>query len=393
MFCDMRNSFLLLMLALCACTNHNDRSMTGTWIEQIPQGANYMQGFCLRDNGVAESVGMNTLLYHKWEIKNGQLILSGESIGNGQIILFADTIVITECNGDTLVGKRKNIDVVYVRKRDGTEPFNGRPSRDAHEGFVWRELSGAGLTLWTQENDNIRLIADPLLPGIVMVKEGATKPHMLIRIFNLPNHDIHDIIDTLEQGDNWDKRQTCKFEEVSSDREGVRRFVMLPDGAYATEIEKQMKSGPVPSSCNGWGMGNSGSRYFEIHDTHPDKALFVEIGQEAPLFDEKSIVFSDTPALRPDNELCKDELYTLKGSVIIGHEVRSFKPDESNDEYWIIDKTGTLNELYDKATQGEKCGKPVPAVLRVEYNGKWDDGFATEYSGVLLVREIISLHI
>lgn len=386
----MKNSFLLLMLGLCACTNNSERNITGTWIEQLPQETNYMQGFCLKENGVAESVGMNTLLYNKWEIKNDKLILSGESIGNEQTIPFTDTIDIIEYNRDTLVGKRKNIDVVYVRK--DTETINEGPSRDAYEGFVWRKLSGADLTLWVQENDNIRLIADPLLPGIAMVKSSATKPQMLIRIFDLPNHDIRDIIGTLERNDNWDKKQTCKFEEVKSERDGVRRFIMVPDGVYATEIEMQVKSEPVPSSCNGWGIGNSGSRYFEIHDNHPDKVLFVEIGQEVPLFDENSIVFSDAPAQRPDDELCKDELYTMKGIVIIGHEVRSFKPDGSNNEYWIIDKTGTLNELYDKATQSEKCGKPVTAVLRVEYNGKWDDGFAAEYSGVLFVREIISLY-
>lgn len=54
-----------------------------------------------------------------------------------------------------------------------------------------------------------------------------------------------------------------------------------------------MQSEPVPAPCNGWGVGNSGQRYFEIHNSNPDKAIFIEIGQDAPLFDENSIIFSN----------------------------------------------------------------------------------------------------
>lgn len=388
----MRNSLLLLLLGLYACTGNNEKNLIGTWIEQMPQGMNYIQGFHLKDNGTAESVGMRTLLYNKWEIKDNKLILSGESVGNGQTIQFSDTMNIIRCHADTLVVNRKNMDVVYVRQNNDLETIKSRPSRAAHEGFTWKELSGAGLTLWVQENKDIRLIADPSLPGIVMVRNGCARPQMLIRVFDLPNHDINDVIRTLEKADNWDSKQTGRFEEVKPVRDGVRRFVMVPYGNYGAEVRMLMKSEPVPAPCNGWGVGNSGTRYFEIHDSHPDKAIFVETGQEAPLFDEGSIVFSDTDTAKANGEMSTDELFTLKGTVTIGHEVRAFKPEGSNDEYWIVDKTGSLEDLYDKTTKGQKNGSPVKAVLKLEYNGKWDDGFAAEYSGVFFVREIVSLN-
>lgn len=201
----MRNSLLLLLLGLYACTGNNEKDMVGIWIEQMPQGMNYLQGFHLKDNGTAESVGMRTLLYNKWEIKDNKLILSGESVGNGQTIQFSDTMNIIRCHADTLVVNRKNMDVV-----------NG--------------------------------------------------------------------------------------------------------------------------------------------------------------------------------EMSTDELFTLKGTVTIGHEVRAFNPEGSSDEYWIVDKTGSLEDLYDKTTKGQKNGSPVKAVLKLEYNGKWDDGFAAEYSGVFFVREVVSLN-
>jgi hypothetical protein len=53
---------------------------------------------------------------------------------------------------------------------------------------------------------------------------------------------------------------------------------------------RQAKEEPVPSTCTIWGSGNSGIRYFEIHDTNKKVALFIEVGQEAPLFDEQTIV-------------------------------------------------------------------------------------------------------
>lgn len=152
-----------------------------------------------------------------------------------------------------------------------------------------------------------------------------------------------------------------------------------------------MQSEPVPAPCNGWGVGNSGKRYFEIHDSNPDKAIFIEIGQDAPLFDENSISFSGSTISQLNGEMSKDELYTLKGTLTIGHEVRSFKPEGSSEEYWIVDKTDSLNDIYDKVTKERKNGKPLQAVLKVEYNGKWNDGFAADYAGVFFVREIISV--
>lgn len=388
----MKQILSILVLTLCACSSNNNINLTGRWIEVLTQGVSYVQGMDLKEDGSAESVGMRTLLYHQWSVSDNKLILNGESIGNGQAIQFSDTMKIVRCNIDTLVVERNNRNIVFIKDNGASEAVNNEPTRKAYDGFVWKQLSGAGLTLWVQENENIRLIADPSLPGISMVRKGDKTPHRLIQVFNLPNKDINDVIRTLETSSNWDKAQTCKFEEIKSMKKGVRKFIMVPDGDYATIINEKMQSEPVPAPCNGWGVGNSGKRYFEIHDSNPDKAIFIEIGQDAPLFDENSISFSGSTISQLNGEMSKDELYTLKGTLTIGHEVRSFKPEGSSEEYWIVDKTDSLNDIYDKATKERKNGKPLQAVLKVEYNGKWNDGFAADYSGVFFVREIINLN-
>lgn len=267
--------------------------------------------------------------------------------------------------------------------------------RQPYDGFEWKELSGAGLRLWVQENEHIRLLADPSLPGIVMVRDGDASPMALVRIFDLPNNDIDDVLQTLGHSDGWDAGQTCAFREVNFGRSGVRRFVLAPAGEYGSSIAERMKTEPVPSTCNGWGTGNSGIRYFEIHEDTPGKALFVEIGQDAPLFDENSIEFADNgkdpSCLSGSCRLSGDELLVLSGVLRIGHEVRSFIPDGSDEEFWIVDRTGQLVPAYDKVTSGQKNGTPVRATLKLEYDGVWDDGFAAEYSGTFLVREVIQV--
>lgn len=289
----MKQIISIFALVLCACSSNNNINLAGQWIEVLPENVSYIQGMDLKEDGSAQSIGMSTLLYHQWKVTDKKLILNGESIGNSQTIHFSDTMNIIRCNKDTLVVERRKRNIVFVKNSNHSETVKNEPTRKAYDGFVWKKISGAGLTLWVQENENIRLIADPSLPGISMVRKGDKAPHMLIQVFHLPNKDINDVIRTLEKSENWDKRQTCKFEEIKSQRKGVRKFIMVPDGDYATEVKAQMQSEPVPAPCNGWGVGNSGQRYFEIHDSNPDKAIFIEIGQDAQLFDENSIIFSN----------------------------------------------------------------------------------------------------
>lgn len=259
------------------------------------------------------------------------------------------------------------------------------PSRKAYEGFEWERVTGAGLSFWAQHNPDIRVMADPSLPGAVVVRNGDTAPRKVIQVFELKNRSIEDVLPLLQKEEGWDASQSCQFKEVKSGREGVKRYLLVPAGSYAAEVDKQMKEEPVPSTCSGWGVGNSGMRYFEVQDSHPDQAVFVEIGQDAPLFDESSICLTAMDAVSDSTQV----LYNLSGEVRIGHEVRSFRPENSDKEYWLVDKTGTLTEIYDRKTGEQKNGKPLQMMLKLEYNGKWDDGFAADYDGVYFVREVL----
>lgn len=83
--------------------------------------------------------------------------------------------------------------------------------------------------------------------------------------------------------------------------------------------------------------------------------------------------------------------FIVKGTLIIGHEVRSFMPEGDSADYWVADETGTLAEKYDEVTRGTKNGTPVYAELEVVDMGKADDGFAADYTGVYSVVKIIRI--
>ena len=100
--------------------------------------------------------------------------------------------------------------------------------------------------------------------------------------------------------------------------------------------------------------------------------------------------------IRPASDSHKEpfspgQVYTLCGTLEIGHEVRSFTPDGSDDAYWIVDRNGRLEECYDRLTGDSRKYDPIRGILRLEYDGHWEEGFAAEYAGTFLVREIIDL--
>lgn len=88
----------------------------------------------------------------------------------------------------------------------------------------------------------------------------------------------------------------------------------------------------------------------------------------------------------------KNKVSNVKGELVIGPEVRSFKPEGSSDVYWIIDKTGKLYQKYDSITGGIKNGIPVQVKLEVEDMGKSTEGFATNYKSVYHVHKIYYIY-
>lgn len=291
-------------------------------------------------------------------------------IGNGQaagrpevpgIVRMADdTLKMKRCDDGASCGREEK---ACCKKRMLT----------AKDGFEWHEMKGAGLKLMALKSDKMRLLADPQLPGVVMVRDGDERPHKVIQVIDLAGGSMDDVAGAIGKADGTG--HGVRLEMTEPGRDGVKRYAVV-DG----EKEGCMSGCEGNGKCGGC---TAGKRYVLVYDARPDKALLIETGDEEPLFDEVSIELCDDS---PD-ALSRDVLYTMTGELSIAPETYSFRPDGSDEEYWIVDKTGRLEAMYDEATGGRKDGTPIKVTLRLEYNGKWDTGFAELYDGVFLVRE------
>ena len=99
----------LLMLAICAIAvvvgvrwTPSTEAYLGDWVEPIPGMEDQVQGFSLREGGVAESIEMATLQYRHWRVEDEALMLSGESIGNGLTSDFEETWRVAHVDAERL---------------------------------------------------------------------------------------------------------------------------------------------------------------------------------------------------------------------------------------------------------------------------------------------------
>ena len=106
-----------LLTGLLAACSGNSASVTGVWVEPIPGMEDQVQGIKLEEGGIASSVNMATLVYKNWKQEGDQLILAGNSIGNGQTIEFIDTMKIKKITADSLVLDNRGMEIRYAQQK------------------------------------------------------------------------------------------------------------------------------------------------------------------------------------------------------------------------------------------------------------------------------------
>lgn len=104
---------ILASVSLISC---QDDSIQGKWVEPIP-GQQGVQGIELQKDGKATSINMATLKYESWKKQDNNLILNGQSIGNGQTINFSDTLHIKELTPEKLILQKKDLIIKYDKQK------------------------------------------------------------------------------------------------------------------------------------------------------------------------------------------------------------------------------------------------------------------------------------
>ncbi len=77
----------------------------------------------------------------------------------------------------------------------------------------------------------------------------------------------------------------------------------------------------------------------------------------------------------------------FRGHLVLGHEVRSFKPCGSDQESWVLDRTGgDLSDVYRKLTN--QPYQPIYVEVRGLTGPPPRDGFGAEYDNQLTIMEL-----
>lgn len=97
-------------------TNSIETLLVGHWVEPNPINGKEVQGIEIIKGGNAKSIHMATLLYSKWWIKNNQLFLEEESIGNHTSTIDTTTYDIIKVDKDSLIIKDKLNTIRYKKQ-------------------------------------------------------------------------------------------------------------------------------------------------------------------------------------------------------------------------------------------------------------------------------------
>jgi hypothetical protein len=177
-----------------------------------------------------------------------------------------------------------------------------QPSRPPEQGCVWKpfESKELGIRLLVQD------CADPNMHYEFSAKDGWLEEHrpadpvtfgpsQIVRVLaKRADQPIEAAIREQFVATLADKeaKASCRvrpFKNPEVKGKGKQLFTIMPTGAYAKKIDKELAKGPRDFGCGDHGAGQS-TAYFEYHPAESrTKFLYVDTGQDEPLFDQASI--------------------------------------------------------------------------------------------------------
>jgi hypothetical protein len=180
----------------------------------------------------------------------------------------------------------------------------GAASRDPETGCTWQpfESKELGVRLLVQD------CTDPSAKYVFSAKDGWLEQHRpaddrtfgsprVLRVLSKPaDQPIEAAIRAQFIATLADKaaRASCKVapaKKTAVKGGGKQVFELVPTGAYEKKIMRELQKEPRDFGCGDYGKGQS-TVYFEYHPAQSKtRFIWVDAGQDAPLFDENSIEF------------------------------------------------------------------------------------------------------
>lgn len=172
------------------------------------------------------------------------------------------------------------------------------PSRKAEKGCVWEKVASAanGFSASVEKCDFGNRKIHLFMKGNALMQQYSDggAPDTLIDIVDLNANE------TVEAGMQrafaaHTKPAIAKRCVRAPYTEGkkivdAKRDEFVPNAAFSKELAR-VKSTDIPDPpCGDWGSAPDGIQYFQVFaDAHVRKVLFVRVGQDVPLFDERTL--------------------------------------------------------------------------------------------------------
>jgi hypothetical protein len=178
------------------------------------------------------------------------------------------------------------------------------PSRPASKGCQWEKVSDAtvGLEAWVETCEYGTRKIDHTLQGHSLSEhysDGGV-PYAVVDVLDLGVGETPDAGMKRLFAERTSKAVAgrCRLAEYRGDKppSGVKRYTFVPDPAYQKELDAKRDPNEVPDPpCGDWGFAPDGIQYFEVHQGPARRILFVRVGQDVPLFDEKTLRILQAP--------------------------------------------------------------------------------------------------
>lgn len=170
------------------------------------------------------------------------------------------------------------------------------PSRPPVKGCKWEKLSDAslGLDAWVQRCDFGFRKIDLFTKGsslYIHYSDGGAPDPLIDVLPLLPGETAEAGIKRIFSSHTSAKlAKRCVLAPYGGDtRAGATRYTFVPNAAYKKELDAKADPNEVGDPpCGDWGEAPDGIQYFEVQPG-ARRVLFVRVGQDEPLFDEKTL--------------------------------------------------------------------------------------------------------
>ncbi len=180
-------------------------------------------------------------------------------------------------------------------------PGGAEPSRAPEKGCAWERAAdaGVGLRAWVQRCDfGFRRIDFLFSKGALAVRySDGGEIYPVVDVFPLAAGENSESGAKRLFREKTDQALAARCvlapyrDEFSKAPAGVERYTFVPDKAYEAELRAKGEPDGVPDPpCGDWGESPDGVGYWEAQPgRNPRKILFVQVGQDTPLFDERTL--------------------------------------------------------------------------------------------------------